>query len=176
MIGKKIYLRILEKSDIINTQKWINNPEISSIMGYLPNKPLIQQEHWYDSIINDPSRDIFAICKIDNDEHIGNVALGNIDFISRNAALSIFIIERINRGKGYGTEALILLLDYAFNRLNLHKVYLRTSPNFIEAISVYRKLGFIEEGRLREHYFCNGIYQDKILFGLLREEFQANCK
>jgi RimJ/RimL family protein N-acetyltransferase len=173
MIGEQIYLRILEKSDIYNTQKWMNDPEMSNVMGYLPNKPLLQQEQWYESILNDSTRDIFAICLIDNDEHIGNAALGKIDFISRNASLSIFIFDTENRGMGNGTEAIILLLDYAFNRVNLHRVYLRTSPHFIEAISVYRKLGFKEEGRLREHYFSNGNYQDKILFGILREEFRS---
>lgn len=174
MIGKNIYLRILEASDIKNTQKWINDPTISSIMGYLPIKPLVQQELWYTNLINDPSRIIFAICKIENNEHIGNIGLGKIDSISRNASYSIFISTKENRNSGFGTEATKLLLEFAFDRLNLHKVYLRTSPNFVEAIKMYQKLGFKQEGVLREQYYCEGKYYDKILFGILKQEFNSN--
>lgn len=174
MIGEKIYLRILEFSDINTTQKWINDPQISAIMGYLPVKSLMQQEQWYANLINDSSRMIFAICKNDNKEHVGNVALSNIDTVSRNAQFSIFIFDEINRYSGYGTEATKLILEFGFKRLNLHKVFLRTSPNFTEAIKMYKRLGFKQEGILREHYYCDGNYQDKILFGLLKPEFSEN--
>jgi RimJ/RimL family protein N-acetyltransferase len=166
-----IFLRILEYSDIETTQKWINDPEISDIMGYLPTKPLKQQEAWYSSIISDSSRYIFAICLNSSQEHIGNVALSNIDYISRNTQLSIFIYASKHRGLGYGREATELALEFAFNRLNMHKVYLRTSPHFSNAISMYKKIGFTQEGLLREHYYSNGKYIDKIIFSILRNEY-----
>jgi hypothetical protein len=62
MIGEKIYLRTLEASDIPNTQKWINTPEISEIMGYLPVFSLVNQLEWFRSITNSKDRFIFAIC------------------------------------------------------------------------------------------------------------------
>lgn len=174
MIGKKIYLRILEREDIPLTQKWINDPEISRAMGYLPTKSLANQERWFDLQTNDQSSYVFAVCLKENEQHIGNVALGRIDNISRNASFSIFIFDGQHRNQGYGTEATILCLEFAFDRLNLHKVYLRTSPTSAAAISMYGKVGFQEEGVQREQNFNNGAYEDKILFGILRSEFKKS--
>ena len=174
MIGERIYLRILEKTDIPTTQKWINDPEMSAIMGYLPTKSLLNQEKWYDSLVNDDTRYIFAICLIENNEHIGNVALGRIDYISRNAMYSIFIYEKKYRQNGYGSEATRQMLSFAFNRLNLHKVYLRTSPVFVDAIKMYERLGFVREGILREHHYDDGKYSDKIIYSMLKHEYEKN--
>jgi RimJ/RimL family protein N-acetyltransferase len=172
MIGERIYLRILERTDIPTTQKWINDSEMSAIMGYLPTKSLVNQEKWYDSLLNDNTRYIFAICFIENNEHIGNVALGKIDYVSRNAMFSIFIYEKKYRQNGYGSEATRLMLGFAFNRLNLHKVYLRTSPVFKDAIKMYERLGFVKEGILREHYYIDGQYSDKVLYSMLKREYE----
>lgn len=174
MIGEKVYLRILEASDIPTTQAWINDPEISEIMGYLPVKSQLQQKQWYEALINDQSRFVFAICLLESKEHIGNVALGNVDYVNRNAAVSIFIMKTGIRGNGYGTEAMRLILWFAFDRLNLHRVYLRTSPEFVAAVRMYESLGFVQEGILREHYFVRGKYRDKIIYSMLRSEYSKN--
>ncbi len=171
MIRDRIYLRILEREDIPHTQKWVNDPEISRALGYLPTKSLANQERWFEKQTEKQSSYVFAVCLKQNDQHIGNVALGRVDNVSRNASFSIFIYDEQHLNQGYGTEATSLCLDFAFNRLNLHKVYLRTSPRSTAAIRVYEKLGFKQEGVQREQYFINGIYEDKILFGILRSEF-----
>jgi diamine N-acetyltransferase len=171
MNDKKVYLRILERDDIPRTTKWINHKEISDIMGYLPVLSLENQLDWYEKIKNDKSRFIFAICLKEGDEHIGNVALGNIDYISRNAMFSIFIFDRKYRSGGLGTEATRQCLDFGFIKLNLHKIYLRTSETFIEALKMYEKLGFMKEGVLREHYYSNGKYTDKIIYSILKREY-----
>jgi len=171
MRGKIVHIRILEKSDIPLTQKWINDPEISDIMGYLPVLSLENQFDWFDKIKNDKSRFIFAICLNEDGRQIGNVGLGNIDYINRHAMFNIFIAERENRGKGIGLESTILVLSFAFSRLNLNKIYLQTSERFSEAIKMYTKIGFSQEGVLRQHYFTNGKYEDKILFSILKEEY-----
>lgn len=176
MKGKNIYLRILEEKDIPKTTKWINNEEISEIMGYLPTKSLFSQEQWFKEITQKNDRFIFAIIDIISDEHIGNVGIGNIDYISRNGMFNIFIADQKNRAKGVGTEVTNLILDFAFNKLNLHKVYLRTSERFIGANKMYKKIGFIKEGVMRDHYFSNGIYEDKIMYSILRNEFNKNEK
>lgn len=171
MSEKRVYLRILEREDIPRTQKWLNDPEISVLMGYLPTMPLVQQLQWYDGIVNDKTRAIFAICLKETDEHIGNVALGRIDYINRHAMASLFIYEQHHRRQGYGTEAQQLLLDFAFKRLNLHRIYSQVSPTSLGMIKVNESLGFVREGVFREHHFNNGVYTDKILFGLLRSEY-----
>ena len=91
--------------------------------------------------------------------------------------LNIFIADAAHRGQGYGRVAVCQLLDFAFNRLNLNKVYLQTSPEFIEAIRLYEKLGFVKEGAMRQHYACDGVYSDKIIFSMLLSEYaNSPCK
>jgi len=174
MEGKNVYLRILELSDIPRTQKWISDPDISENLGYLPVKSLYQQEQWYKSIANDNSRYIFTICLSQTDELIGIVGLGLINYISRNASISIFIYDKSYRGMGYGFEALKLLLKFAFESLNLHKVYARISKSNIQSVNIAKKLGFVQEGILREHYYSGGVYHDKISISLLRSEYKKN--
>jgi RimJ/RimL family protein N-acetyltransferase len=170
MKGKDVYLRIIEESDIPTTSKWINDYEISDIMGYLPVKSLAEQLNWFKSNLGNNSKYIFAICT-NNNEHIGNIGLGNIDYVNRHCMFNIFISNGVNRSKGIGTQSTQLLLEFAFNRLNMNKVYLRTSERFIEANKMYLKLGFKKEGVLREHYYTNGKYEDKIMYSLLKSEF-----
>ena len=166
-----IYIRILEESDIPTTTKWMNDAEISDAMGYLPAFSLHSQTEWFKRIDSDKTRYIFAICKNDNDEHIGNVGLGNIDYIHRHCQFSIFIFDLKNRHKGSGIEATKLALEFAFDKLNMNKVYLRTSERFVSAIALYEKLGFVKEGIMRQHYYSNGKFEDKIMYSMLKSEF-----
>ena len=170
LIGRNVYLRILEKADISTTQKWINDPSISDIMGYLPVLSLENQFNWYDTLKNDNTRYIFAICDGSSNEHIGNVGLGKINYISRHCMFNIFIANSSKRSKGFGSEATNLILQFAFNRLNMNKVYLQTSERFKEANKMYQRIGFKKDGVLREHYFSNGYYEDKIVYSLLKRE------
>lgn len=171
MKGKNVYIRVLEEKDLEKNTSWMNNPEISEIMGYLPTKNLLNQRKWFESISIDNSRFIFAICLLENDEHIGNVGLGNIDYISRHCMLNIFIASDKDRQKGIGTEATKLVLDFAFMKLNMNKVHLRTSENNILANKMYSNLGFSKEGVLRQHYFTEGKYENKIIYSILRSEY-----
>ena len=177
MKGNLVYIRILEKEDVATTQKWINDPEISDIMGYLPVLSLSNQLDWYEGIKIDKSRLIFAICLVENGFHIGNVALGAIDYVHKHAMFSIFIADKKYRGGGLGEQAARLMIRFAFLRLNLNKVYLRTSERFIAAIKMYDKIGFVREGVMRQHYFIDGHYEDKIIYSILKEEFsRVNLK
>lgn len=171
MRAETVYLRILEAADIPRTTKWINDPLISDIMGYLPVLSLENQLDWYHKLKGDRSRFVFAICLAESDEHIGNAGLGNIDYVHRHAMLNIFIAGESHRGKGVGSQATRLLLEFAFNRLNMNKVHLRTSARFAQAVKMYESLGFVREGVMRQHYFSNGAYEDKIIYSILKSEF-----
>jgi RimJ/RimL family protein N-acetyltransferase len=172
MISKDIYIRILEETDIAQTTLWMNDPEISAIMGYLPVQTLSEQLNWFKDLCKDKSRYVFAICKKEGGNQVGNVGLGNIDYINRHCMFNIFIVDKDNRSVGLGTQATLLALDFAFKNLNMNKVYLRTSAKFLEANRLYKKLGFIQEGIMRQHYYTNGIYEDKILYSILKSEYE----
>jgi len=173
--GKTIYLRAFAKSDIPLSHTWLNDPELGSIMGYLPF-PIEAQEAWFETTVNSREKFVFAICDQATDQHVGNVAIGAIDAVSRNGMLSIFIAEPSIRGRGVGEDATRLILDFAFDRLNLHRVHLKASAFSEAAIAMYKKVGFQKEGVLREHEFKDGKYVDKVLFGLLRQEHQEGTE
>ncbi|HEU4719441.1 MAG TPA: GNAT family protein [Bacteroidia bacterium] len=109
---------------------------------------------------------IFAIIDRQSGKHIGNIKLGNINWVHRNGELGILIGDKSSWGKGHGTDACRLLVQYAFEKLNLHKVWLAVFSNNPAAISIYKKLGFTEEGRLKEHVFSEGKFVDKILMSV----------
>jgi RimJ/RimL family protein N-acetyltransferase len=166
-----IYLRILDKEDIERNAMWLNSEYISDIMGYLPTMSKSQQYEWYDKLKNDNNRFVFAICLKDNDQHIGNAGLGNIDYVSRHAMYSIFIADQQYQSKGNGSKSTRLILSFAFERLNLNKIYLQTSSRFSVAIKMYESIGFVKEGTMRQHYYSNGVYEDKIIYSILRSEY-----
>lgn len=170
-MNEPAYLRPLEKEDLARVKDWINSPDIAKIMGYLPVLSNHEQLLWFEGIKKLRTAYVFAICESESGRHIGNIGLGNVDYVNRHGMLNIFIAEAVNRGRGYGRIAVRGLLSFAFNRLNLNKVYLQTSPAFHEAIRLYEGLGFTKEGAMRQHYLCDGVYSDKLIYSLLRSEY-----
>ena len=113
---------------------------------------------------------MFAIIKSDNDELIGNCGFNTINQIWQCGEVGIFIGDPKNRGKGYGTEALTLLLDYGFDYLNLNNMMLKVFEFNERAINCYIKLGFKEIGRRRQVYQVKGKYHDQILMDIIRTD------
>lgn len=169
-VERKVYLRVLEFSDLQKTHQWMNEPELNELMGCMPFNAR-QQEKWFDATIDNKTKFIFAICRTLDDEHIGNIGLNPVDYVNSNAMLSIFIADNKKRSQGMGFEAIIQALEFSFHRLNLHKVFLKTSDHLAAAIAFYKKVGFVEEGLLREHEFKGGKFINKRLLSILRSEF-----
>lgn len=115
----------------------------------------------------------FAIVDLETNKLIGNCGYPKISRQNRMAEVGIFIGDEENRSKGYGAEALKLLLDYGFNYLNLHSIMLAVMLFNDRAIACYKKVGFKETGRLRENYFLNGKYYDVVFMDILESEFEG---
>ena len=94
-----------------------------------------------------------------------------LKYVHRSAELQIRLGEAAERGQGYGTEVVRLLLDFAFKDLNLHRVYLHVFSTNTAVIRVYEKVGFVREGLLRKAAHINGAYVDVLVMGILREEY-----
>jgi len=174
MIGERIYLRPLELEDVERCMKWINDPEVNHFLvsGRFPINQL-REEEWLRNHYKSDKDVIFAICLKEKDRHIGNCGLHLINWVDRNAVLGIMIGEKHYWNKGYGTEAVKLLLKYAFSILNLVRVELTVFDFNKRGIRAYKKAGFKEEGRLRKKRFKNGEYCDEIFMGVLREEWEG---
>lgn len=171
--GRRIVLRKLEASDLDRTWEWINSPEIALAMGvHIPVSRTAQQRWFADA---DARRDkvIFAVCLAEDGRHVGNVELDSIDLRHRNARLSVFLADPSIRRAGLGTEAVSLVLEYAFEFLNLHRVHLKLDASREdELVPFYGRFGFVREGVMREHEFRGGAYIDKVSMGLLRREWR----
>ena len=130
-----------------------------------------EKEYMENNYKNDSS---FAIVTINEDKLIGTVSLEKVDNINRTATLGIFIGDKEYRSKGYGTEAIRLILDYGFNYLNLNNIQLEVLEFNERAIKSYKKCGFKEYGRRRKCKFLNGQYYDKIYMEVLAENFNES--
>lgn len=116
----------------------------------------------------------FVIATLDDDKIIGTVSLERIKHVYRTATLGIFIGDKDYRSKGYGTEAIKLILEYGFKYLNLNNIKLDVMAFNEKAIACYKKCGFKEYGRRRECEFINGKYYDCISMDILAREFDGN--
>jgi RimJ/RimL family protein N-acetyltransferase len=103
---------------------------------------------------------------------VGRCTLFHEDGLSRHAEVGIALVPEA-RGKGVGTEALRQLVEFGFVRRNLRRLYLWVLASNAAGVASYRKVGFVEEGRHREHCWVRGRYEDEIAMGLLRSEWQA---
>jgi diamine N-acetyltransferase len=166
-----IYLRKLEETDLDRTWEWVNDPDFFLMMGVDAPVTKTAQKRWFDKLDRINCKIVFAICLREGDKHVGNVSLDLIDYRHRNARLSIVLADPALRGRGIGSQAIELLLEYAFSFLNLHRLYCKAAAGDARILSFYSKLGFKLEGQLREHEYISGRYVDKIILGLLREEW-----
>jgi RimJ/RimL family protein N-acetyltransferase len=121
---------------------------------------------------NDPNKVEFHLRTLQDDRLIGFAALHSIEWNNGAALLAIGIGESANRGKGYGTDALRLILRYAFDELNLHRVGLDVIANNTPAIRAYQRAGFQREGTMRDAVLRDGSRHDRIFMGILRHEWQ----
>ena len=97
--------------------------------------------------------------------------MANIDWIHRKAEYSILIGDRSFQRQGYGFESSMLLLEHGFSKLNLNRIWLGVHEHNELAIKLYTRLGFVEEGCLRQSFLRKGVYSNLKIMGLLSEEF-----
>jgi RimJ/RimL family protein N-acetyltransferase len=171
--GKKVRIRAIEKTDIDEIMKWVNDREVMDnlIMRYPVSR--YQEEKWIEKALDDPNpgNKVFALETKDG-VYLGGIGLHRIDWENRNAEAGIVIGKKEYWNKGYGTDAMFTILDFAFSRMNLHRVYLKVYDFNLRGIKSYEKCGFRKEGVLRHDLYVNGEYHDSIIMGILKEEFK----
>lgn len=172
--GSKSYLRPLERADLNERYlSWLNDPEITRYLETGAFPATVQDlEKFYAQVTGSPTEVIFAIAERKSDQHIGNVKLGPINWVHRRTMFGILIGDQKFWGKGIGEEVTRLMVDYAFNRLNLHRVGLVVFEEHQSAVRCYEKVGFKVEGCLREQMYLDGTYKNHLWMGLLRSEYR----
>jgi RimJ/RimL family protein N-acetyltransferase len=170
MRGEHVALTPVTAGDLSVMFGWINDR--SDVLWNAPYRPVTEAEHteWFEAIQRRTDTVIFGIRLLDTQRLIGSCQLHSINAIHRSAELQIRLGESEGRGHGYGTEAVQLLLDFAFKDLNLRRVYVHVLVTNGRALRLYEKAGFVREGTLREAAHIDGQYVDIALLGILRDE------
>jgi RimJ/RimL family protein N-acetyltransferase len=173
--GERVVLGPLSRDLLPTFTRWINDFHALRTLGGLRPGPttLESEEAWYTRVTTEGDSVTFLIRERLSSVPIGTTGLHRIDFRNRAATFGIMIGEQSARGQGYGTEAARLMLDYAFNAVGLHSVSLTVAEYNIAGQRAYRKAGFRECGRLREHILLGGRMWDQILMDCLANEFES---
>ena len=171
LLGDRIYLSPINVEDGEKFTEWMNDFKVTDGTGRSSEMMNVEKEkEWIETTLRE-NKYIFSIVKLEDNQLIGNCSFLDIDFTNRTGTLGIMIGEEENRGKGYGKEAIRLLLDYGFNYLNINNINLEVASFNEKAINCYKKVGFKEIGKRRESYFLNGKYYDDIYMDILSKEF-----
>lgn len=171
-VRRRVRLRPLAPADLATALRWANDPEITRTVNRVLPVTMHEQRQWYRDYVTRRDRVIFAIeTRGRRPVYVGNAALNPIDWRARKAELMIYLGHPRYRGKGYGVAAVCALLEFAFHKLNLHRVYLYTLAGNRRAQRAFQKCGFRLEGRQRDDVFLDGRYEDSIRMAILDQEF-----
>jgi RimJ/RimL family protein N-acetyltransferase len=170
----KVSLRELSIEDVEDRYNWCLDKDVTKHLN-MPNKypPFTKEEtkNWIEMCIKKTNGyEQKAIIGHDG-VHIGWVDLKNIDKLNKHAELGIAIGKKDYWGKGYGLAAMKEMLDYGFNKLDLNKIWLRVEIDNIAAIKSYQRIGYVEEGILRQDRLRDGEYIDRVRMSIIKSEY-----
>ena len=171
--GSKIYLRPLERADLNERYlHWLNDAEVTQYLetGAFPTTR-DDLEKFYAQVTGSSTEVIFAIADRKTHAHIGNVKLGPINWVHRRTMFGIMIGDKRFWGRGMGEEVTRLMVEYAFDRLNLNRVGLVVFEEHESASTVLSERGIQGEGCLREQMYQGGKYKNHLWMGLLSSEY-----
>ena len=172
--GDRIRLTAIERADLPLFVEWLNDPEVRhGLQLYLPMS-MASEEIWFENMLKRDS-DTQPL-SIEAREGDGWVKIGNLSFFDINprihsAEVGIMIGNKKYWNKGYGTEAMTLLLKHGFETLNLNRIMLVVYADNPRAIRCYEKVGFVFEGEMREARYSDGAYHNVLIMSVLRSEW-----
>ncbi len=171
--GKLVRLAVFEPDKHASiSASWTRDSEFGRLLDGSPVKMYTESQviEWVEK---QPDLHQFVIVDRQNDKPIGLVELDGVRWAAGDAFVGIGLGEREYWGKGYGTEAMNIILGYAFRELGLRRVSLTVFEYNPRAIHSYEKVGFVHEGRLRQALNRDGRRWDILFMGILREEWEA---
>lgn len=173
--SKRVVLRPLLESDYVILMKWINDPEVQQYLGsYLPMMEADEKE-WIKSLHGRKATNIVVMIVVDG-KPIGTMGIHSIDYRHGTATTGAMIGEKEYWGKGYGSEAKMLLLEYAFNVLNLRKIYSDVIAFNKRSVRYSLRCGYKIEARLKKHLFSRGKYRDQVTLSVFKKDWKPYWK
>lgn len=175
--GEKVYLGQMRRDLLQTYRRWVNDLQIANTLGLIQDVgyPMTDEAEaeWFDAVTRDSSNAMFTVYETGSGAPVGNVSLSGLRHPHRSAEFGLVIGERNSHGRGYGTEATRLMLDFGFTMLGLHRVWLQCVAFNQAAIRAYERAGFTEYGRAREVWVRGDQRHDVVLMDILAREFQS---
>ena len=168
-----VVLREFEEADIPKKVEWINNPENNQYLHYDLPLEIEKTINWFKN--KDNSKRIDCIIEY-REIQVGLIGLLQIDRLNQKAEYYITIGENGFKHKGIATKATKAIIEFAFEKLRLHKVYLTVDANNKKAIHLYEKVGFKQEGYFIDDIFCKSIndYIDRVRFAIINNQMEED--
>lgn len=171
--GERLCLRPLEVEEGEILRAYLNDPENHQYLARFRPLNGREEREWLEGIHKQEGEFLFGVALREEERLIGSCGLHRASLPNRSAELGILIGDPAFHGKGYGAEAIGLLLEYGFNSLGLHRVGLRVYANNERGIRCYEKCGFRREGAAREARWWDGKWLDILEYGVLEGEWRA---
>lgn len=171
--GEKVILRAYRREDVTLAQQYLNDAETKKyLMPGIPYPMTLEEEYkWYEAQSAFKDTYNFAIEAKEEGIYIGGCGINKIDWKNSVATVGIFIGDKAYWGKGYGTDAMKVLMKFIFEQMNVNKIKLFVYSFNSRAVKSYEKCGFVKEGILRQEIFRDGKYHDEYVMGILRDEY-----
>ena len=167
-VGKRVNLRLIHEDDVQVITGWMNDEEVTRhVSHYLPAS--VKSETEWIQKLEDRTKEIIFGIETSDGQLIGLMGVHNINWRDRTASTGALIGEKEYWGKGYGSEAKMLKLKYAFDVLNLRKICSTCIAFNERALRYQQKCGYQVEGRRKNQHFADGKYWDEILLAVYRE-------
>jgi RimJ/RimL family protein N-acetyltransferase len=174
LVGERVYLAAIEKEDLKQLKDWRNIPDFRKHFREYKEINEDMQENWYQNkVMNDTSTIMFSVRRLEDDELLGCCGLCYINWIHRNADLSLYIgwnNEYID-DNGFAEEGCKLLFEYGFGELGLNKIWTEIYEFDNKKKRLYDKIGLKVDGVLRENYYYNNKWWNSYIMSILRSDY-----
>jgi RimJ/RimL family protein N-acetyltransferase len=171
LVGESVYLRPLEKADAPVIVEWFNDAEIRSRIASWRPMSLAAEEAFIEGLAKSDDF-VFAVVLKDGDRFVGNTGLHQIDQKNRSGMFGIVLGDKSAWGRGIGTEVTRLMTGWAFDHVNLNRVWLEVYDDNLRAVRVYEKVGYLHEGVLRQALWRDGEYKDVFRMAMVRADWK----
>jgi len=169
-----VTLRPVDEIDVDNILTWVNDKEVIGNLAAFSGKPMTRDEElaWVRKVRTSTDDRVFTILDARTDQYVGQCGLHQIFWRSKVGRAACIISARDRHGSGLGSAAIARLLDVAFGELGLHKIWLMVFERNERSRRTWSRIGFLEEGVLRDEYFHEGAWHNMVRMGLLSHEWK----
>jgi len=169
--GEHVILRAFERDDVERCYRWMNDPNIVRTLKTRYPIAFQNEAEWLERAMDPGANERhFAIERKDDRTHVGNASIHDIDWVSRTSSFGLFIGEPAAWNRGFGSDAIQILVRFAFDEMNLYKLRINVFDYNERAKHILLGQGFVQEGKLVRDFYRDGAYHDIVILSKFREQ------